>query len=107
DEYPGLQPYDTQVVLPRGRIEQVTASASTVKGAPATFAILDQKEEWVLPNHHRLANNMRTNVVKNGGRTLESPNAYDRSEERRVGKEQRCVYEMCYEGKYRVDMQTT
>ena len=76
DEYPGLQPYDTQIVLPRGRIEQVTASAGTIKGAPATFSILDQTEEWTLPNHHRLANNIRTNVVKNGGRTLESPNAY-------------------------------
>ena len=76
DEFPGLQPFDTQIVLPRGRIEQVTASAGTVKGAPATFAILDQTEEWTLPGHHRLANNMRTNVVKNGGRTLESPNAY-------------------------------
>lgn len=76
DEYPGLQPYDTQIVLPRGRMEQVTASAGTVKGAPATFAVLDQTEEWTLPNHHRLANNMRTNVVKNGGRTLESPNAF-------------------------------
>lgn len=76
DEYPGLDPMETFVSLPRGRIEQITASAGTVKGAPATFAVLDQTEEWKLPNAKRLANTIRTNAAKNGGRTLESPNAF-------------------------------
>lgn len=77
DEFPGLEPMDTVVNLPRGSIRQITASARTVKGAPATFAVLDQTEEWVPGNGGvRLAQTIRTNVSKNGGRTLESPNAY-------------------------------
>ena len=60
-----------------GQIRQITASARTVKGAPATFAVLDQTEEWVPSNGGvRLAQTIRTNTSKNGGRTLESPNAY-------------------------------
>lgn len=77
DAYPGVEPLDTMVNLPRGQIRQITASARTVKGAPATFAVLDQTEEWVPSNGGvRLAQTIRTNTSKNGGRTLESPNAY-------------------------------
>jgi hypothetical protein len=77
DEYPGLEPMDTMVNLPRGKIQQVTASARTIKGAPSTFAVLDQTEEWVPSNGGpTLAQNIRTNTSKNGGRTLESPNAF-------------------------------
>lgn len=77
DEYPGLEPLDTMINLPRGRIQQVTASPRSVKGAPIVFAVLDQTEEWVPGNNGPvLANNIRTNAAKNGGRTLESPNAY-------------------------------
>lgn len=77
DNYPGLDPMDTAVVLPRGRIEQITASARSTKGAPIVFATLDQTEEWVPSNHGpRLAQAIRTNAAKNGGRTLESPNAF-------------------------------
>lgn len=77
DEYPGLDPMDTFVVLPRGRIEQITSSARTTKGSPTTFAVMDQTEEWVDSNGGpRLAQAIRTNAGKNGGRTLESPNAY-------------------------------
>jgi hypothetical protein len=77
DNYPGVEPLDTMVNLPRGQMRQITASARTVKGAPATFAVLDQTEEWVPSNGGvRLAQTIRTNTSKNGGRTLESPNAY-------------------------------
>lgn len=76
DNYPGVEPWNSQIILPRGRIEQVTSSSGTIKGAPGTFAVLDQTEEWKLPNHKRLANTIRTNTAKNGGRTLESPNAF-------------------------------
>lgn len=77
DEFPGLEPMDTQVNLPVGQIRQVTASARTVKGAPSTFCVLDQTEEWVPSNGGpRFAQTLRTNTAKNGGRTLESPNAY-------------------------------
>ena len=82
DNYPGVDPLDSFVVLPRGRIEQITASARSTKGAPVTFATLDQTEEWVPSNGGpKLAQAMRTNAAKNGGRTLESPNAFIPGEE--------------------------
>lgn len=77
DEYRGFDPLDTMVLLPRGEIKQITTSARTTKGAPIVFATLDQTEEWVPSNNGpRLAQAIRTNAAKNGGRTLESPNAF-------------------------------
>lgn len=77
ENYRGLDPLDTFVVLPKGRIEMITASARSTKGAPVTFATLDQTEEWVPSNGGpRLAQAIRTNAAKNGGRTIESPNAF-------------------------------
>lgn len=77
DNYPGLEPFDTVINLPRGKIERRTSSGRTVKGAPTTFAVLDQTEEWVPSNGGpSLAQKIRTNTAKNGGRTVESPNAY-------------------------------
>ncbi|MDM3894760.1 hypothetical protein [Mycobacterium intracellulare] len=77
DEYSGFDPLDTVVMLPRGEIKQITTSARTTKGAPIVFATLDQTEEWVPSNNGpKLAQAIRTNAAKNGGRTLESPNAF-------------------------------
>lgn len=77
DEYPGVEAFDTVVNLPRGKIEKRTSSGRTVKGAPTTFAVLDQTEEWVPSvGGPALAQKIRTNTAKNGGRTLESPNAF-------------------------------
>lgn len=77
DNYPGLEPMETFVNLPRGRIETITSSARTVKGNRALFAILDQTEEWNKSNGgHRLSEVMLTNATKVGGTTVESPNAY-------------------------------
>lgn len=77
DNYPGLRPMDSVVYLPRGEIKQITTSARTTKGAPIVFATLDQTEEWVPSNNGpKLAQAIRTNAAKNGGRTLESPNAF-------------------------------
>ncbi|MFE3657268.1 terminase [Streptomyces sp. NPDC059165] len=77
DEYPGLEPLDTFVNLPRGKIDQVTSSATSRKGNKAVFAVLDQTEEWTRGNGGvRLAQVMRSNAAKIGGTTLESPNAY-------------------------------
>jgi hypothetical protein len=42
DNYPGLEPLGTFVNLPRGKIEPVTSSASSIKGNKPVFAILDQ-----------------------------------------------------------------
>ena len=72
-----VDPMDTFVALPAGSIRQITASARTTKGAPVTFGVLDQTEEWVPSNGGPgLAQAIRTNAAKNGGRTLESPNAF-------------------------------
>ncbi|WP_330172958.1 terminase [Streptomyces sp. NBC_01498] len=77
DEYVGLEPLDTFVNLPRGRIEPITSSARTVKGNKPVFAVLDQTEEWVKSNRgNRLAETMRINAAKIGGTTIESPNAF-------------------------------
>lgn len=77
DAYPGLEPLDTFVNLPRGRIEPITSSARTVKGNKPVFAVLDQTEEWVRSNRgNRLAETMRINAAKVGGTTIESPNAF-------------------------------
>ncbi len=77
DAYQGLEPMESFISLPVGRIEQITSSARSVKGAPSVFAVLDQTEEWVPSvGGPRLAQNIRTNCSKNGGRTVESPNAY-------------------------------
>ncbi|MDP5182169.1 hypothetical protein QOZ88_05930 [Blastococcus sp. BMG 814] len=77
DEFPGLEPLDSFVNLPRGRIEQMTASPRSARGAPATFVVMDQTEAWTPSiNGPTFAQTLRTNAAKNGGRTLESPNAF-------------------------------
>lgn len=77
DEYPALEPMDTFVNLPRGRIEQVTSSATSRKGNKGVFAVLDQTEEWTKSNGGvRLAQVLRSNATKIGGTTVESPNAF-------------------------------
>jgi hypothetical protein len=77
DNYPGLEPLDTFVILPKGKIDPITSSPSSVKGNKAVFAVLDQTEEWTKSNGgHRLASTMRINAAKIGGSTVESPNAF-------------------------------
>ncbi|QOP64376.1 terminase large subunit [Gordonia phage Orla] len=79
DEYPGLEPMEGHVSLPRGRgrIDRLTSSPRTVKGKRAKFTIMDQTEEWVDSNGgKKLARVLRANAAKVGGRVLESPNAY-------------------------------
>jgi phage terminase large subunit-like protein len=77
DAYPGLEPLGTFVNLPRGRIEPITSSPSSVKGNKAHFAILDQTEEWKPGNGGlRLYDTMKANAAKIGGSFIETPNAY-------------------------------
>lgn len=76
-DLPGVDPMDTFVALPKGRIEPITSAARTTKGNRAVFAVLDQTEEWVASNGGlRLAETMRINAGKVGGSTLETPNAF-------------------------------
>lgn len=77
DAYPGLEPLDTMVLLPRGKIEPITSSARSVKGAPFIFALMDQTEEWVKSNGGiGLFENVKNNTAKTGGSFVESPNAF-------------------------------
>lgn len=78
EEYRGLEPLDTFVNLPRGRIEPITSSARSTKGNRAVFADLDQTEEWVPSvGGPRFAQVLRTNAAKVGGTTIETPNAFE------------------------------
>ncbi|MFH8926387.1 terminase [Streptomyces pristinaespiralis] len=103
DAYPGLEPLDTFVNLPRGRIEPITSSARTVKGNKPVFAVLDQTEEWVKSNRgNRLAETMRINAAKVGGTTIESPNAFIPGEGS-VAEESAAFWAKIREGKARDD----
>jgi phage terminase large subunit-like protein len=103
DEYPGLEPLDTFVNLPRGRIEPITSSARTVKGNKPVFAVLDQTEEWVKSNRgNRLAETMRINAAKIGGTTIESPNAFIPGEGS-VAEESAAFWSKIREGRARDD----
>jgi hypothetical protein len=82
DAYPGLEPLDTFVNLPRGRIEPITSSARTVKGNRPVFAVLDQTEEWVPSNGGpNLFEKVKNNTAKVGGTFVESPNAFTPGDE--------------------------
>jgi hypothetical protein len=77
DNYPGITVMDSFVALPRGKIEPVTTSSRSIKGARACFAILDQTEVWVPSvGGPVMAETMRINSGKIGGTTLETPNAF-------------------------------
>lgn len=76
DDYE-VDPFDTRVDVPGGAIKMITASADTVKGAPAQLCILDQTEVWVTSNGGvKLAKTLRDNAAKVDGITIESPNAF-------------------------------
>lgn len=77
DFYDGLEPLETFVNLPRGRIEQVTASATSREGNRPVFCVLDQTESWLPSNGGtKLAATIRRNLGKTGGCSVESPNAF-------------------------------
>lgn len=76
DEF-DVEPLDSFVNLPSGRIEMRTSSARAAKGARAVCSIMDQTEEWVASNGGpRFAQVLRNNATKLGGVTIESPNAF-------------------------------
>ncbi len=71
--YPGLEPMETFVNLPKGRIEFVTSSATSREGNRPVFCVLDQTEEWKPSNGGiRLAATLRRNLGKTGGSSIES-----------------------------------
>ncbi len=68
---------ETFVNVPRGRIEFVTSQARSREGFRPVFAALDQTESWTPQvGGPRLAATIRRNLVKTGGCSVETPNAF-------------------------------
>lgn len=72
-----IDPMESFVALPKGRIEFITAAALSKEGMKPVFAALDQTEGWNRSNGGlNLAAVLRRNAGKIGGTTLETPNSY-------------------------------
>lgn len=70
----------TRIYLPgaAGRIEPVTMEAGSREGQRLTAAILDETHYWTpTTGGRKLAEVLRRNVAKMGGRTVETTNAYE------------------------------
>ena len=77
DEIPGLDLGVTRVRTRAGKLEPVTASASSREGQRLTAAILDEPHLWMANNGgHRLAATLRRNLGKMNGRSIETTNAW-------------------------------
>lgn len=72
-----IEPMETFVNVPRGRIEYTTSAATSREGFRPVFAALDQTESWITSNGgHKLAAAIRRNLAKVNGSSVESPNAW-------------------------------
>ncbi|PMC76399.1 terminase [Brachybacterium sp. UMB0905] len=99
DNYRGVEILGDRINLPSGRMEMVTTSARTIKGARADFCVLDQTEEWVSSNGgQRLHQVIDANTAKRGGAYLETPNAFIPGENS-VAEESASYWSMIQEGK--------
>jgi hypothetical protein len=77
DLFVGLDPMETFINLPRGRVEYVTSSPTSREGNRPVFAVLDQTESWVVSNGGtKMAATVRRNLGKTGGHSIEAPNAF-------------------------------
>ena len=76
-EVQGLDLGITRVRTRNGKLEPVTASASSREGQRLTAAILDEPHLWTATNGgHRLAATLRRNLGKMNGRSIETTNAW-------------------------------
>lgn len=72
-----IEPMETFVNVPRGRIEYTTSSALSREGFRPVFAAMDQTESWVASNGgHKLAATIRRNLGKVNAASVETPNAW-------------------------------
>lgn len=73
-----IDPMETFIAVPRGRIEAVTASGLSREGFRPVFVAMDQTESWTMTNGgRRLASTIRRNLAKVNGCSVETPNAYE------------------------------
>lgn len=76
-DYYDVDPMETFVALPKGRIEYITAAGTSKEGQRPVFAALDQTESWYKNNGGiNLAAVIRRNLAGTGGASIETPNAY-------------------------------
>jgi LAGLIDADG-like domain len=81
DNY-NIEPMETFINVPRGRIEAVTSAGLSREGFRPVATMLDQTESWLESNGGwRLARTIRRNTMKTGGMTIETPNAFEPGEE--------------------------
>jgi hypothetical protein len=77
-----IEPMETFINVPRGRIEAVTSAGLSREGFRPVFTAMDQTESWTETNGGwRLARTIRRNTMKTGGSTIETPNAFEPGEE--------------------------
>ncbi|MEU5772724.1 terminase [Streptomyces venezuelae] len=72
-----IEPMETFVNVPRGRVEFVTSSGTSREGFRPVFSAMDQTESWIPSNGGRkLAATIRRNLGKVNGCSVETPNAF-------------------------------
>lgn len=72
-----IDPMETFIAVPRGRIEAVTSSGTSREGFRPVFAAMDQTESWTPSlGGTRLAATIRRNLGKVNGCSVETPNAF-------------------------------
>jgi hypothetical protein len=77
-----IDPMETFIVVPRGRIQIATSAAPSREGFRPVFTAMDQTESWIPTNGGvRLARTIRRNTFKTGGSTVETPNAFEPGED--------------------------
>lgn len=98
-----IEPLESFVNVPRGRIEYVTSSATSREGFRPIFSVLDQTESWTQTNGgHKLAASVRRNLTKTGGSSVETPNSFRPGEES-VAEKSYEAWRMQVEGKLKGD----
>ncbi|TYR15617.1 hypothetical protein [Corynebacterium urealyticum] len=76
-DYYDVDPMESFVALPKGRIEYITAAGTSKEGQRPVWAALDQTESWYRSNGGvNLAAVIRRNLAGTGGTSIETPNAY-------------------------------
>lgn len=73
----GVEPMETFIAFPRGRIEAATSAGLSREGFRPVFTAMDQTESWTPTNGGRkLASTIRRNLAKVNGCSVETPNAF-------------------------------
>lgn len=72
-----IEPMESFVNVPDGRVEFTTSAASSREGFRPVFSVMDQTESWIPSNGGRkLAATIRRNLTKVNGASVETPNAF-------------------------------